>query len=93
MDYNQEQLAVQTDDLQQHLTDDQRQVYNAVLELVQQGSIINGNRSSNIIFLDAPGGTGKSFVVNMTLKKIRSGAKIALATASSGIAATLLQGG
>ena len=92
MDYNQEQLAVQADDLQQHLTDDQCQVYNAVLELVQQGSIINGNRSSNI-FLDAPGGTGKSFVINTILKKIRSGGKIALATASSGIAATLLQGG
>ena len=93
MDYNQEQLAVQTDDLQQHLTDDQRQVYNAVLELVQQGSIINGNRSSNIIFLDAPGGTGKSFVINSMLKKIRSGSKIARATASSGIATALLQGG
>ena len=60
---------------------------------MQQGSIINGNRSSNIIFLDALGGTGKSFVINTILKKIRSGGKIALATASSGIAATLLQGG
>ena len=68
-------------------------VYNAFLELVQKGSIINGNRSSNIIFLDAPGGTGKSFVINTILKKIHSGGKIALATVSSGIAATLLQGG
>ena len=93
VDNNQEQLAVQADDLQQHLTDDQHQVYNAVLELVQQGSIINDNRSSNIIFLDAPEGTGKSFVINTILKKIRSGGKIALATASSRIAATLLQGG
>jgi len=60
---------------------------------VQQGSIINGNRSSNTIFLDAPGGIGKSFVINTKLKKISSGGKIALATASNGIAATLLQGG
>uniref|UniRef100_UPI00358F223C ATP-dependent DNA helicase pif1-like n=1 Tax=Myxine glutinosa TaxID=7769 RepID=UPI00358F223C len=93
VDYNQEQLAVQADDLQQQMTDDQRQVYNAVLELVQQGNINNGNKSSNIIFLDAPGGTGKSFVINTILKKIRSRGKIALATASSGIAATLIQGG
>jgi ATP-dependent DNA helicase PIF1 len=93
VDYDQGQLVTETDNLQQQLTNDQREVYNKFLELVEQGSITNGNRSSNMIFLDAPGGTGKSFVINTILKKIRSGGKIVLATASSGIAATLLQGG
>ena len=44
-------------------------------------------------FLDAPDGTGKTFLINLILAKIRSEGKIALATASSGIAATLLTGG
>ena len=92
VDYDKEELAVQARDLQEHLTADQRDVYNAVLQLVAQGITSNGMGSSNIIFLDAPGGTGKSFVINAILKHIRSEGKIALATASSGIAATLLQG-
>ena len=46
-----------------------------------------------VLFLDAPGGTGKTFLINLILAKIRSEGKIALATASSGIAATLLSGG
>ncbi|GBP32025.1 ATP-dependent DNA helicase pif1 [Eumeta japonica] len=46
-----------------------------------------------IIFLDAPVGTGKTFVVSLILATIRSEQKIALALASSGIAATLLEGG
>lgn len=44
-------------------------------------------------FLDAPGGTGKTFLISLILAKIRSQQKIALAVASSGIAATLLDGG
>ncbi|XP_076059355.1 ATP-dependent DNA helicase Pif1-like [Oratosquilla oratoria] len=47
----------------------------------------------NGIFLDAPGGTGKSFVLNLILDAVRSKGKVALAVASSGIAATVLQGG
>ncbi|GFX39486.1 ATP-dependent DNA helicase [Trichonephila clavipes] len=44
-------------------------------------------------FLDAPGGTGKTFVISLILAEIRSNNGIALAVASSGIAATLLDGG
>ena len=46
-----------------------------------------------MLFLDAPGGTGKTFLINLILAKLRSEGKIALATASSGIAAALLTGG
>ena len=42
-----------------------------------------------MLLLDAPGGTGKT---NLILAKLRSKGKIALATASSGIAATLSGG-
>ncbi|XP_044591941.1 ATP-dependent DNA helicase PIF1-like [Cotesia glomerata] len=46
-----------------------------------------------IFFLDAPGGTGKTFLISLILAKIRSQQKITLVVASSGIAATLLDGG
>lgn len=49
--------------------------------------------NGGIIFLDAPGGTGKTFLLDLILAKIRMRGEIALAVASSGIAATLLEGG
>lgn len=44
-------------------------------------------------FLDAPGGTGKTFLINSLLAKIRSEKDINLTVAFSGIAATLLKRG
>ena len=41
----------------------------------------------------AVGETGKTFVINLTLAKVRSAGHVALSVASSGIAATLLDGG
>ncbi|MEE4247716.1 MAG: hypothetical protein V2I33_20120, partial [Kangiellaceae bacterium] len=46
-----------------------------------------------IVFLDAPGGTGKTFVIKLLLAFVRQKGEIALAVASSGIAATLIPGG
>lgn len=46
-----------------------------------------------MFFLNAPGGTGKTFHINLLLAKLRSEGQIAVAVASSGIAATLLEGG
>lgn len=45
------------------------------------------------MFLDAPGGTGKTFVIKLLLAFVRQKGEIALAVASSGIAATLIPGG
>lgn len=44
-------------------------------------------------FLDAVGGAGKTFCENLLLAKFRSDGKVAVAVATSGIAATLLAGG
>ena len=68
------------------LTSDQREVYDYFCFMVDANQ-------GGILFLDAPGGTGKTFLINLILAKLRSEGKIALATASSGIAATLLTGG
>ncbi|CAF1264648.1 unnamed protein product [Didymodactylos carnosus] len=65
---------------------DQRAAYNTILDLVNR-------KIGGILFLDAPGGTGRTFVINLLLAKIRQQSKIAIAVASSGIAATLLHGG
>jgi hypothetical protein len=51
------------------------------------------NHQRRLFFLDAPGGTGKTFLINLLLAKIRSTGKVSLVVSSSGIAATLLSGG
>ena len=56
------------------LTSDQREVYDCFC------SMIDGDEGG-MLFLDAPGGTGKTFVINLILAKLQSEGKIALATA------------
>ncbi|XP_067131955.1 uncharacterized protein [Centruroides vittatus] len=68
------------------LNDEQQEVYNKIITSVDAND-------GRIFFLDAPGGTGKTFLINLLLAKVRSTHGIALAVASSGIAATLLEGG
>ncbi|GBM68264.1 hypothetical protein AVEN_88837-1 [Araneus ventricosus] len=68
------------------LKEDQRTAYEEVMNLIAEG---NGG----ILFLDASGGTGKNFLINLILAEIRSKRHIALTVSSSGIASTLLDGG
>ena len=86
IDYDQGEQQVYVERNLPMLTVDQREVYDCFC------SMIDGNEGG-MLFLDAPGGTGKTFLINLILAKLRSEGKIALATASSGIAATLLTGG
>ncbi|XP_067947443.1 uncharacterized protein [Watersipora subatra] len=69
-----------------NLTFDQNLVYGKILKAVD-------DEREAIFFLDASGGTGKTFLFNLLLAKIRSNRQVALAVASSGIAATLLESG
>lgn len=62
----------------------QRKVHEAVMAAIES---IEGR----CIFVDAPGGTGKTFTFNAILAAIRCKGEIALAVASSGIAAILLE--
>ncbi|XP_055915855.1 uncharacterized protein LOC129948797 [Eupeodes corollae] len=68
------------------LVADQKIAYDAIIESVE-------NNSGQLFFLDAPGGTGKTFLANLVLSKVRLSGRKALAVASSGIAATLLYDG
>jgi len=51
------------------------------------------DRKSQVFFIDGPGGTGKTFLYKALLAKVRLEGMIAIATATSGIAASLLPGG
>ena len=68
------------------LLDRQRAIVNAVESAVQEGR-------GYCLFVDAPGGTGKTFTANVLLNAVRRRGAIALATATSGIAAILLDRG
>ena len=71
------------------LNDDQRLAADTIVNAVQDNEFELGE----LFFLDGPGGTGKTFVQNTVMAKLRSQGHIVLAVASSGIAATLLDGG
>lgn len=63
---------------------EQRTIYDRILLAVSAGQ-------GGFYFLDAPGGTGKTFLISLILAEIRSYNGIALAVASSGIATVLKQ--
>ncbi|XP_014786386.1 ATP-dependent DNA helicase pif1 [Octopus bimaculoides] len=84
--YNMESLQAVVNEKEPILVQDQKEVYWQVLTSVD-------NNTGGVFFLDAPGGTGKTLLINLLLAKVRQKKKIALAVASSGIAATLLTGG
>ncbi|XP_074035247.1 uncharacterized protein [Leptinotarsa decemlineata] len=68
------------------LNDEQQEVYNKITTSVDAND-------GGIFSLDVPGETGETFLINYLLVKVRSTYGIALAVASSGIAATLPEGG
>jgi hypothetical protein len=84
--YNVEELSHYVQTNKPLLVDDQRTVYNTIMERIRASS-------GGLLFLNAPGGTGKTFLINLILAEIRMRQEVALAIASSGIAATLMDGG
>ena len=66
------------------LAEDQMVIHNNVMAHI--------NSERGIIFWVAPGGTGKTFFINLILTKVHSSGHVTLAAARSEIAAQLLQG-
>ncbi|KAK4519140.1 uncharacterized protein ATC70_009449 [Mucor velutinosus] len=87
--YNLETLATEVRIYEERMNADQLQIYNTVLNSVNNP----GLGIPTCFFIDGPGGTGKTYLYHALLTKVRAESGIALATASSGIAATLLPGG
>ena len=65
--------------------------YNAFCMIMK--AVDNTNYLQQMFFVNAPGGYGKTFLIEALLSTVRSKGKIALAVALSGIAAELLEGG
>ena len=84
--YNVDELLASLPDRVRSLNEDQRAVYETVLRTIDA-------HDGKTFALQASGGTGKTYTVNLILDTVRSRGEIALATAMSGIAATLLHNG
>ncbi|XP_050909555.1 uncharacterized protein LOC127123378 [Lathyrus oleraceus] len=86
----QEELAIDipNEDIEyiSKLNNDQMIAFNTIMNVIVQ-------KHSGVFFVDGPGGTGKTFLYRTLMASLRSRGEIVLATASSGIAATLLPGG
>ncbi|XP_020715196.1 uncharacterized protein LOC110118229 [Ceratitis capitata] len=83
--YDQTRLLQNIAQDEPRLNIDEKKVFTALLSTID-------NNEGNLFFLDESGDTGKTFFINLLLKKVRSIGKFALAVASSDIAATLLEG-
>ena len=70
------------------LTSEQKSIFDHVCNLID-----NNVPNQSMVFIDSPGGCGKTFLTNVLLSRIRCTGNIALAVATSGIAATLMAGG
>ena len=86
LSYNTVQLSDMVAENFPKLNADQKNAYNELIANIDDGL-------GQLFFLDAPGGTGKTFLLNLLLASVRKDRKIAISVASSGIAATLLDGG
>lgn len=86
LNYNPAQQQEIANDNYRKLNTEQRLIFDNIVTKIQDG--VGG-----LYFLDAPGGCGKTFLIETLLAHQRSQGKIAVATASTGLAATLLPGG
>ncbi len=85
-DYNVEVLQSEVAMAIENFNDGQRAAYNGVIDAYVA-------HHAKVIFIDGPGGTGKTYIENFILNVVRSHGNVALVVASSGIAAFLLSGG
>ncbi|VDI22620.1 Hypothetical predicted protein [Mytilus galloprovincialis] len=85
--YKIEYQTVVADKNESLLNSDQHHVYQKVVDATEQ------HTNTTAYFVEGPGGSGKTFLYNTILARIRSKGEIAQAVASSGIAAELLNGG
>ena len=88
LDYSEADQVTITEKNISLINTDQLAIFNCIIAALNQPDI-----EQRAFFIDGPGGTGKTFLYYTLLAKIRSQGQIALAMASSRIAALLLQGG
>ncbi|ONM24733.1 hypothetical protein ZEAMMB73_Zm00001d006695 [Zea mays] len=86
--YEEESIKPTTEDvaMKETLNEEQRSAYDKILSVVD-------TNNDGVFFVDGPGGTGKTYLYKALLAELRSQDKIAVATATSGVAASILPGG
>ena len=84
--YDSTNLRHMHDTLASQLTSEQRHIHDVVLQSVYENS-------GHCFFVYGYGGTGKTFLWNVLISRLRSEKHIVLAVASSGVASLLLPGG
>ncbi|WVZ63174.1 hypothetical protein U9M48_012829 [Paspalum notatum var. saurae] len=72
--------------LKDSLNEEQKAAYDKILATVDTDQ-------GGVFFVDGPGGTGKTYLYKAPLATLRSQDKIAVATATSGVAASIMPGG
>ena len=70
----------------EQMNTDQKAVFDEILQSIKESQ-------GRLFAIDAPGGTGKTFLLTTLLDTVRKDKRIAVATAFTGIAAILLPGG
>jgi hypothetical protein len=75
------------------LTGEQRAIYEEIVAALDAAGADDYVPSSQVFFIHAAGGCGKTFLLELILDTVRSRGQIALATATCGVAALLLEGG
>lgn len=97
LDYDRNELLAKVKREEPNLNDGQRNAYDAILTAVEhaegEAPSLHATRQASCFYLGSFGGAGKTFIINLMLARVRSQGRIALAMASSGIAALLLDGG
>src|SRR5271156_695035 len=86
LNYDREELAARVTQQYQQFNNEQRILYDDVLDSVN-------NEKGKLFFVHSAGGGGKTFVCNTIAAAVRKEGKIALCVASSGIASLLMEGG
>ncbi|KAL6909895.1 hypothetical protein ACP4OV_001554 [Aristida adscensionis] len=72
--------------LSESLNQEQRAAYDEIITSIN-------NSQGGVFFVDGPGGTGKTYLYRALLATVRHQDKIAVATATSGVAASIMPGG
>jgi superfamily II DNA or RNA helicase len=86
LSYDCSKLEIESNKLYAQLNNDQRTAFHSIINSVL-------NNEPNIFFVNAHGGTGKTFLWNTIIAYLRAQRKIVLTVASSGVASLLLPNG
>ncbi|KAJ1519223.1 hypothetical protein ONE63_011170 [Megalurothrips usitatus] len=92
--YSMDALKREVDEWLPRLSDEQRNVFNYIKLIVQQSQSASPiTTSPNAVFLDAPGGCGKTLLCRVITAYLRLNKTVVICAASSGIAALNYDGG